>query len=67
MFEYLDKLLTAVNTLIGEMDKHRLINYGAQKVENKNYQHINKLIDSGLRVKREAQQKGVVDDDYKRS
>ena len=67
MLDYLDKLLSAVNVLIGEMDKHRLINYGAMKVENKNYEHINKLIAGGLRVKREAQQQGVVDDPYKRS
>ena len=67
MIDYLDKLLSAVNTLIGEMDKQRLIKYGAQNVENANYEHINKLIAGGLRVKREAQQRGIVDDPYKRS
>lgn len=62
-----DKGLDIFKTIIGEVDKHRLINYGELKVADKNREKLNRLLGGGRHVKREAEQRGAFDDGYRRS
>ena len=66
MFEAIDSVLKAFNALVGECDKRRLIDYGAKKVETKNYEHLNKLLAAGINVRRQSERRGDDTDDYRR-
>ena len=57
-FEFVtDKGLDWVKTIVGEMDKHRLIDYGEKSVENKNFRRLDELCQGGLAVERETRRK----------
>ena len=67
-FEFVtDKGLDWMKTIIGEVDKHRLIDYGEKRVENKNFRKLDKLCAGGLAVRRKAErdlaEHGFPDDD----
>lgn len=63
-----DKGLDWFKAIVQEVDKHRLIDYGEQRVANKNRQKLNHLLGGGLAVKRQAEQQGVDPDHvYRRS
>lgn len=61
------KGLDWLKTIVGEVDKHRLIDYGEKRVENKNFKELNRLCDDGLAVRRRAEsdfaEHGVPEDD----
>ena len=42
-------------SIVGELDKRRLINYGEQRVENSNFRKLDELCDGGLTVRRQAE------------
>ena len=57
-FEFVtDKGLDWVKTIIGEVDKHRLIDYGEKRVENENFQKLDKLCAGGLTVRRDTERR----------
>ena len=63
-----DKGLDWFKSIVGEVDKHRLIDYGELKVNDKNHDKLQELIGGGLAVKRRAQRDGVSEDQrYRRS
>ena len=57
-FEFVsDKGLDWVKTICGELDKRRLIHYGEQKVENENFEKLDKLCAGGLSVRRDIERR----------
>ena len=57
-FEFVsDKGLDWMKTIIGEVDKHRLIDYGEQRVENKNFEKLDRLCNGGLSVRRNVERR----------
>ena len=59
--------LDLFKTIVGEVDKHRLIDYGELRVKDANREKLDKLMDGGLNVKRQAKHKGAYDDGYRTS
>ena len=57
--------LDLFKTIVGEVDKHRLIDYGELRVKERNRQKLDKLMDGGLSAKRQAKLKGPYDDGYR--
>lgn len=53
--------------IVGEVDKHRLIDYGELKVAEKNRKKLDLLLARGRDVRTDAEQKGAFDDGYRRS
>lgn len=52
--------------IVGEVDKHRLIDYGELKVAEENRKKLNLLLSRGSSARSDAEQKGVFDDGYRR-
>ena len=59
--------LDLFKTIVGEVDKHRLIDYGELRVKDANREKLDKLMDGGLSAKRQARRKGAYDDGYRAS
>lgn len=53
--------------IVGEVDKHRLINYGELKVNDENHKKLKSLLSRGRDVRLDAESKGAFDDGYRRS
>ena len=63
-----DKGLDWFKAIVGEVDKHRLIDYGEMKIATKNHQKLSELVSGGRSVKLRAQREGVSEDErYRRS
>ena len=62
-----DKGLDWFKAIVGEVDKHRLIDYGELRVADKNRAKLDRLLAGGLSVKRKAEQDDIFDDEYSRS
>lgn len=45
-----------LKTIVGELDKHRLIDYGEQRVENRNFHELDRLCHGALITRRKAEQ-----------
>lgn len=53
--------------IVGEIDKHRLIDYGELKVAEENRKKLDLLLARGRTVRDDADRKGTFDDGYRRS
>ena len=57
-FEFVtDKGLDWVKTICGELDKRRLIDYGEQRVQNENFEKLDRLCHGGLSVRRNVERR----------
>ena len=57
-FEFIsDKGLDWMKTIVAEVDKHRLIDYGEKRVENNNFQKLDQLCAGGLSVRRNVERR----------
>ena len=57
-FEFVtDKGLDWMKTIIGELDKRRLIDYGEQNIENENFHKLDRLCHGGLSVRRNVERR----------
>ena len=52
-----DKGLDWFKSICGELDKRRLIHYGEQKVENANFEKLDKLCAGGLSTRRNVERR----------
>ena len=53
--------------IVGEVDKHRLIDYGGLKVADENRKKLDRLLARGRIARSGADEKGAFDDGYRRS